>query len=172
MELLESPLRTFPGAPGPDSTDAASFAAFCEAERAWLLDYAFFRALMEENRTSETWDQWREEHRDADSARDWIERATGEVRRGFPNANHFSHTCNGSHSTNGWRRNPMRKSAASRLMGDIPFGVNFYSADVYSRRDEFALDWSGVRRPSRISRTTSSPKSGGKTGESRFTGGT
>ncbi len=33
------------------------------------------------------------------------------------------------------------------LMGDIPFGVNYYSADVYSRRDEFALDWSGGAPP-------------------------
>ena len=32
-------------------------------------------------------------------------------------------------------------------MGDIPFGVNLYSADVYSRRDEFALDWSGGAPP-------------------------
>jgi 4-alpha-glucanotransferase len=32
-------------------------------------------------------------------------------------------------------------------MGDIPFGVNYYSADVYSRRDEFALDWSGGAPP-------------------------
>jgi 4-alpha-glucanotransferase len=32
-------------------------------------------------------------------------------------------------------------------MGDIPFGVNLYSADVYSHRDEFALDWSGGAPP-------------------------
>ena len=32
-------------------------------------------------------------------------------------------------------------------MGDIPFGVSYYSADVFSRRDEFALDWSGGAPP-------------------------
>jgi 4-alpha-glucanotransferase len=32
-------------------------------------------------------------------------------------------------------------------MGDIPFGVNLYSADVYSRRDQFAIDWSGGAPP-------------------------
>jgi 4-alpha-glucanotransferase len=32
-------------------------------------------------------------------------------------------------------------------MGDIPFGVKLYSADVYSRRDEFALEWSGGAPP-------------------------
>ena len=64
-----------------------------------------------------------------------------------PSAQGFSNMSNGSHSTNGRQREPMRKSAASRLMGDIPFGVNYYSADVYSRRDEFALDWSGGAPP-------------------------
>ena len=33
------------------------------------------------------------------------------------------------------------------LMGDIPFGVSYYSADVYSRPEEFALDWSGGAPP-------------------------
>ncbi len=33
------------------------------------------------------------------------------------------------------------------LMGDIPFGVSYYSADVFSRPDEFALDWSGGAPP-------------------------
>jgi 4-alpha-glucanotransferase len=28
-------------------------------------------------------------------------------------------------------------------MGDIPFGVSYYSADVFTRPDQFALDWSG-----------------------------
>ena len=32
-------------------------------------------------------------------------------------------------------------------MGDIPFGVSYYSADVFARPDEFALDWSGGAPP-------------------------
>jgi 4-alpha-glucanotransferase len=32
-------------------------------------------------------------------------------------------------------------------MGDIPFGVSYYSADVFSRREEFALNWSGGAPP-------------------------
>jgi len=32
-------------------------------------------------------------------------------------------------------------------MGDIPFGVSYYSADVFSRRDEFMLDWCGGAPP-------------------------
>ena len=43
---------------------------FCQDEQAWLSDYAFFRALMRENKNRETWDEWREEHRTIELARD------------------------------------------------------------------------------------------------------
>ena len=33
------------------------------------------------------------------------------------------------------------------LMGDIPFGISYYSADVFARPDRFALDWSGGAPP-------------------------
>jgi 4-alpha-glucanotransferase len=33
------------------------------------------------------------------------------------------------------------------LMGDIPFGVSYYSADVFVRPHEFLLDWSGGAPP-------------------------
>src|SRR5437868_4213090 len=50
----------------------AEFDAFCEREAEWLSDYAFFRALMEENGDRESWNHWREDHRGADSARNWL----------------------------------------------------------------------------------------------------
>ena len=33
------------------------------------------------------------------------------------------------------------------LMGDIPFGVSYYSADVFAHPERFALDWSGGAPP-------------------------
>src|SRR5204863_319762 len=33
------------------------------------------------------------------------------------------------------------------LMGDIPFGVSYYSADVFSRPNEFMLEWYGGAPP-------------------------
>ncbi len=32
-------------------------------------------------------------------------------------------------------------------MGDVPFGISYYSADVFSRPNEFTLDWSGGAPP-------------------------
>src|SRR5438045_9696061 len=47
-----------------------------------------------------------------------------------------------------WRE--IKSYAESRdiaLMGDIPFGVSYHSADVFTRRDEFMLEWSGGAPP-------------------------
>jgi 4-alpha-glucanotransferase len=123
------------------------FDAFCEAEAQWLDDYAFFRALMEENGGRETWDQWQDEHRQPDSAREWLAAQTAEVRDRFSDRESFFKYVQWI-AFDQWIA--MRSYAEQRgvaLMGDIPFGVNLYSADVYSGRDQFSLDWSGGAPP-------------------------
>ena len=55
--------------------------------------------------------------------------------------------CSGS-AHHQWRE--IKSHAEARdiaLMGDIPFGVSYYSADVFIRRDEFMLEWSGGAPP-------------------------
>jgi 4-alpha-glucanotransferase len=127
--------------------EKAHFNAFCETEAEWLNDYAFFRALMDENGGRETWDRWREEHRGPDSAREWLAAQAAAVREGFAERESFFKYVQWV-AFDQW--SAMRTYAEERgmaLMGDIPFGVNLYSADVYSRRDQFALDWSGGAPP-------------------------
>ena len=102
---------------------------------------------MEENGNSERWDQWPEEHRTADLARVWLAAQTAEARRRFSERELFFKYVQWV-AFDQW--SAMKSHAEERgvaLMGDIPFGVNLYSADVYSRRDEFALDWSGGAPP-------------------------
>jgi 4-alpha-glucanotransferase len=125
----------------------AAFNAFCKAEAEWLNDYAFFRALMVENGGRETWDRWREEHREPESARQWLAAQTAEMRERFAERESFFQYVQWI-AVDQW--SAVREYAEERgiaLMGDIPFGVNLYSADVYSRRDQFALDWSGGAPP-------------------------
>ncbi len=55
-------------------------------------------------------------------------------RRDSTSARHFSNMSNGSHSTNGRAAKAYAEERGVALMGDIPFGVNYYSADVFSRR--------------------------------------
>ena len=35
-------------------------------------------------------------------------------------------------------------------MGDVPFGVSYYSADVWADRESFVLDWSGGAPPEKV----------------------
>ena len=92
----------------------SNFRKFCEAEFAWLDDYVFFRALMEENGEKEDWDKWPPEHQSIEAARNWSRdlpldrQATFAARQEF-----LSVTCNGLRTNNGARSNRSRKSAAS-----------------------------------------------------------
>ena len=147
IALLEKSFANFSRRVREDPAAAATFDAFCENESAWLVDYAFFRALMEENGNSERWDHWREEHRNTDSAHDWLAAQTAEVRRQFSERESFFKYVQWIAFGQWIAVRTYSEERGVALMGDVPFGVNYYSADVYSRRDEFALDWSGGAPP-------------------------
>ncbi len=123
------------------------FAAFQSTEAGWLEDYTLFRILMEMNRGSEAWDQWSEEYRLIDKARAWFgglrsnKAARLEKKRQF-----FAYVQWVAYDQ--WaeiKRYSEGRSVA--LMGDIPFGVSYYSADVFSDPAQFELDWSGGAPP-------------------------
>jgi 4-alpha-glucanotransferase len=145
--LLEKAFENFSHRGEEDPAYAAGFDAFCENEGTWLVEYAFFRALMEENGNREIWDQWREEHRTTSDAREWLRAQTLDKQRRFTRRESFFKYVQWV-AFDQWAA--VKSYAEERgvgLMGDIPFGVNYYSADVYLRRDEFALDWSGGAPP-------------------------
>jgi len=123
------------------------FRKFCEEEAAWLDDYAFFRVLMEQNDESAAWTRWPAEHQSIKKVRAWLgdlpqdRQAAIKERQNF-----FCYVQWTAHQQ--WRE--IKSYAEERevaLMGDIPFGVSYYSADVFARPDEFALDWSGGAPP-------------------------
>src|SRR5438067_2339805 len=139
MALLEKAQARFTGSP--------QFDQFCGAEAAWLDDYAFFRALMEENGGREAWDQWHEQHRRPDAAKEWLGVQAAEVRERFSERESFFKYIQWVAFDQWIAARSYAKERGVALMGDIPFGVNLYSADVYSRHDEFAIDWSGGAPP-------------------------
>ena len=130
------------------STERLSeFQTFRETEGDWLRDYAFFRALVEENNGSAAWDQWRPEHRALDTARKWLHDVPPDRQTALnERENFFCYIQWIAHQQ--WRA---IKSYAEQhgvaLMGDIPFGVSYYSADVFGRPGDFVLDWSGGAPP-------------------------
>jgi 4-alpha-glucanotransferase len=141
-DLLESAFAGF-SARGPHQP----FQAFCEAEKSWLPDYTLFRVLMEQNNDRETWDEWRPEQADIATARGWLDSLGEEGRAAFEARREF-HAYVQWIAHRQWRE--VKAYAEARgvaLMGDIPFGISYYSADVFAHPELFALDWSGGAPP-------------------------
>ena len=143
--LLERAFANFSAHASEDRQ--SQFEKFSAEEATWLDDYTLFRALMEENGESEAWDRWPAEHQTIEQARSWLR----DLPQGRPSTlasrrDFFRYVQWVAHEQ--WHE--VRSYAGERdvaLMGDIPFGISYYSADVFSRPGEFALDWSGGAPP-------------------------
>jgi 4-alpha-glucanotransferase len=137
--LLEAAFRRF--------DYPAAFTEFLNRESEWLDQYVVFRALMERNGENEAWDRWPEEHRSFHAAIKWRDALTEEDRRQFEDREQFfAYVQWIAHQQWGEIKN-YAEARGVALMGDIPFGVSYYSADVFSKRDQFVLDWCGGAPP-------------------------
>jgi len=144
-ELLERAFKNFQL--NATANRESTFEQFCERESSWLKPYSFFRVLMELNRESEKWDEWQAEHRDRQTARSWLAEQSTEIRARFSAREKFFSYVQWV-ADEQWRE--LRKFAGEHgvaLMGDIPFGISYYSADVFTEREIFHLDWSGGAPP-------------------------
>lgn len=146
-ELLERAFVRFESCTATDSSARHAFTAFCEKESAWLDDYVFFRALMEENSGREAWDDWPMDHQSVASARSWLADRTPEAREQFTERERFFRYVQWVAYDQWMAAKSYADERGMALMGDIPFGVSYYSADVFSRPDQFALEWSGGAPP-------------------------
>ena len=124
--------------------------AFLAENADWLSDYALFRVLMEENGNLPTWDRWLPEHQTTRRAHTWLlalpeKRRTELMRKQL----FFAYVQWVAFSQ--WQ-SLKSYGAAQRvyLMGDIPFGVGRYSADVWANRAIFDLTWSGGAPPEKV----------------------
>jgi 4-alpha-glucanotransferase len=143
--ILEKAFANFSAHAGEERQ--LEFATFCEEEAAWLRDYAFFRVLMEENDDSAAWNRWPVQHQSIERARTWLHSLPQDRQAALSSRqNFFSYVQWIAHQQ--WRA--IKSYAEERgvaLMGDIPFGVSYYSADVFTRPDEFVLEWCGGAPP-------------------------
>jgi 4-alpha-glucanotransferase len=130
-----------------DEDRKSSFRKFCEEEAAWLRDYALYRVLMEENHDSPAWSRWPAQHQSIERAVSWLRNLSEHRQAALMNRqNFFCYVQWIAHQQ--WRE--IKSYAEERgvaLMGDIPFGVSYHSADVFARPDEFVLDWGGGAPP-------------------------
>jgi 4-alpha-glucanotransferase len=123
------------------------FETFYEEEAAWLRDYAFFRVLMEENEDSAAWNRWPAQLQSIERARNWLRSLPQDRQAGLATRQEFFCYVQWiAHQQ--WRAVKLyAEERGVALMGDIPFGVSYYSADVFARPDDFVLDWCGGAPP-------------------------
>jgi 4-alpha-glucanotransferase len=144
-KLLEKAAARF--ANQPSKRRESDFRHFCAAEADWLDPYVLFRALMEENDGSEAWDKWPVEQQGVESARAWLEQQSSEKTREFHESEKFFRYVQWIAQQQWSDIKSYAEERGVAIMGDIPFGVSYYSADVFSRPNEFVLDWSGGAPP-------------------------
>lgn len=145
LELLQRAFDSFEQLPNTDAR-AQAFAAFAAENADWLDAYAFFRTLMQEN-ASEKWDDWPKAQQSLKAAQRWITRV-GETRRAAieRRMEFFKYVQWVAFSQ--WRAlKAYCDSKGVALMGDVPFGLSYYSADVWAGSPIFDLKWSGGAPP-------------------------
>jgi 4-alpha-glucanotransferase len=139
--LLEKAFAAFRSSASEDRQ--SRFRKFCDRESLWLNDYVLFRALVDANGGYEAWDQWPKEQRTVASARAWLDQQTPERQREHTEREDFFRYVQWVAHDQWSAIKRYAEQINVALMGDIPFGVSYYSADVFTRPDQFALDWSG-----------------------------
>ncbi|MDR1191353.1 MAG: 4-alpha-glucanotransferase [Verrucomicrobiales bacterium] len=123
------------------------FEQFIRDEKSWLADYGLFRVLMELNDGAPTWERWLPEHRSPSAARSWLATLSKREQTKLAGRERFFAFVQWLLFTQ-W--SAVRADGDARgvaLMGDIPFGVSRHSADVWARRENFDLRWSGGAPP-------------------------
>ena len=148
QELLKAAFRVFRSRKA-DPVRLRTYAKFERDEADWLAPYALFRALAEWN-GNEVTTAWPAEHRDRDSAQEWMEALPAAGKKQFRDLVRF-------YSYVQWVAKMQWKTVRAAfdklgiaLMGDIPVGVSIFSADVWSSPGIFDLSRSSGAPPEKI----------------------
>lgn len=152
IRLLERAFEHFAAKNLKKKSDARAkaFHKFCEEEKAWIEDYSLFRVMIDEHHGTERWDTWPEHVRTAAKAHTWLAEQPDPTRDRIHLAQNKVKYWQWIAWTQ-WRE--VKHHAESRkvaLMGDIPFGVSYYSADCWANPEIFDLGWCGGCPPEKI----------------------
>ena len=148
MRLLRGAYTRFEAAHQAGSSPRfEAFDAFAQKNAVWLHNYVLFRALMDENGGTECWDRWPETQQTTATAQAWMETLPEERREAFALTMEF-------YAYVQWVAYGLWESLKCfaqehgvGLMGDIPLGVSYYSADYYGNPEMFEPGWSGGAPP-------------------------
>jgi len=132
------------------TTRAVQFRQFLADNGAWLFDYSLFRVLMEENGNRVEWERWLPEHQSPALAQAWLLSRPEKQREELVRKQIFFMYTQWLAFAQWQELKSYGESKNVYLMGDIPFGVGRYSADVWANRVLFDLDWSGGAPPEKF----------------------
>ena len=130
-----------------DAERHGGFERFQQERAGWLDSYTLFRALMERNGNTECWDRWSVEQQTAASAIAWEQGLPGHERAEFRRERRFFAYVQWIAYTQ-WET--LKRVAGERgvaLMGDIPLGISYYSADYFASPELFESGWYGGAPP-------------------------
>ena len=125
---------------------ARQFRAFVKENADWIEGYVLFRVLMDRH-GNELWDRWPAEHSTAAAVKKWLRKQKPAQRSLFENRMHFYRYVQWIAFTQWAELKAYCDQKQVALMGDVPFGVSYYSADVFSNPELFDLTWSGGAPP-------------------------
>lgn len=127
--------------------EKADLQLFQKNESSWLNDFCLFRWLMDQADGSERWDQWPAEFRTGILAREYFHEQC--IIRGEAVLEEVTY-----HAWVQWlcfrQWRAVRGYADARgvlLMGDVPIGISYDSADVFFQSEPFDLEWFGGAPP-------------------------
>jgi len=123
----------------------SEFERFQVDNKNWLPDYTVFRTIVARKYGNANWTTWEDDLKNIDSARLLLLHD----QQFQQNCNFYTYVQWLAHRQ--WAE--VKAYADERnvqLVGDIPFGVSRYSADVWANRHLFSLEWSGGAPPERF----------------------
>ncbi len=142
LEILSHAYVEFEAVDLETGTDLAyEFQAFVQDNMGWLPGYTLFRTLLNEYSNNALWHEWIPEHQTLADAELWLNSAA--EREELVRYRQFTAYVQWI----AWRQWAEVRAWADanrvRLVGDIPFGVSRFSADVWAEHELFDLTWSG-----------------------------
>lgn len=133
-----------------ESERGGAFRQFLHDNGDWISDYAFFRVLMEDYNDWPTWDEWPLDRQNPKRAWSWLLSLPAKQREEYADRILFCAYVQWIAFEQWMAVKDYGTKKHVYLMGDIPFGVNRYSSDVWGNRAIFDLEWSGGCPPEKV----------------------
>ncbi|MEI8234017.1 MAG: 4-alpha-glucanotransferase [Verrucomicrobiota bacterium] len=130
-----------------NSARCRKFRKWVKEQAAWLEGYALFRVMMDANGGSEQWDTWPEPQRTLAGARAWVDEQRVAQRRALERKMRYFQYVQWIAFGQWTAVKAACEALGVALMGDLPIGVSYYSADVFCNPEIFHLHWSGGAPP-------------------------